>query len=69
MTDDRELAASLRAALAGTGDICEVTMFGGIGFMLNGNMVAAGVPPRGPLLYVGKTIRLKRWRSQGCGRW
>jgi hypothetical protein len=40
MTAD-ELAASVRAALTNAGDIREVRMFGGIGFMLNGNMVAA----------------------------
>jgi hypothetical protein len=48
----RNLAASGAATLAGTGDICEVTMFGGIGFMLNGNMVAAA-SRRGLLLRVG----------------
>jgi|SRR2546425_221113 len=53
MTDDQELAGSVRAALAGTGDIREVRMFGGIGFMLNGNMVAAA-SRRGLLLRVGK---------------
>ena len=36
MTDDQELASSVRAALAGSGAIREVRMFGGIGFMLNG---------------------------------
>jgi TfoX/Sxy family transcriptional regulator of competence genes len=53
MTDDQELAASVRAALAGSGDIREVRMFGGIGFMLNGNLVAAA-SRRGLLLRVGK---------------
>ncbi len=53
MADDQELAANVRAALAGTGDIREVRMFGGIGFMLNGNMVAAA-SRRGLLLRVGK---------------
>src|SRR5262245_22096555 len=52
MTTD-DLAAGVRAALAGSGDVREVKMFGGIGFMLNGNMVAA-VSPRGLLLRVGK---------------
>ena len=51
--DEQELAASVRAAVAGTGDIREVRMFGGIGFMLNGNMVAAA-SRRGLLLRVGK---------------
>jgi TfoX/Sxy family transcriptional regulator of competence genes len=57
MADDQELAANVRALLAGAGDIREVRMFGrmfgGIGFMLNGNMVAAA-SSRGLLLRVGK---------------
>jgi TfoX/Sxy family transcriptional regulator of competence genes len=53
MTDDQELPASVRAAIAGAGDIREVRMFGGIGFMLNGNLVAAA-SRRGLLLRVGK---------------
>ena len=53
MTDDQNLVASVRAALVGSGEIREVKMFGGIGFMLNGNMVAA-VSKRGLLLRVGK---------------
>src|SRR6516164_5558875 len=51
--DAQELAASVRAALVGTGAIREVKMFGGIGFMLNGNLVAAA-SRRGLLLRVGK---------------
>src|SRR6516162_8478792 len=53
MTDDLEFAAAVRAALTQTGVIREVKMFGGIGFMLNGNMVAAA-SRRGLLLRVGK---------------
>ena len=53
MKDELELAAGVRAALVGAGDIREVRMFGGIGFMLNGNMVAAA-SHRGLLLRVGK---------------
>ncbi|SJM30036.1 TfoX/Sxy family protein [Mesorhizobium delmotii] len=52
MTAD-ELAASVRADLAGVGDIREVKMFGGLGFMLNGNMIAAA-SRRGLLVRVGK---------------
>jgi TfoX/Sxy family transcriptional regulator of competence genes len=52
-TSDTDLAARVRTALAGTGEIREVKMFGGIGFMLNGNMVAAA-SKRGLLLRVGK---------------
>ena len=43
----------MRAALAGAGAVREVRMFGGIGFMLNGNLIA-GASPRGLLLRVGK---------------
>jgi TfoX/Sxy family transcriptional regulator of competence genes len=52
MTPD-ELAASVRAGLSAAGDIREIKMFGGIGFMLNGNMVAAA-SKRGLLVRVGK---------------
>jgi TfoX/Sxy family transcriptional regulator of competence genes len=48
-----DLAASVRAALAGAGTVREVKMFGGIGFMLGGNLVAAA-SKRGLLLRVGK---------------
>jgi len=53
MADDQELATNVRTLLAGTGTIREVRMFGGIGFMLNGNLVAAA-SRRGLLLRVGK---------------
>jgi TfoX/Sxy family transcriptional regulator of competence genes len=46
------LADRLRVALPATGR-SEQKMFGGIGFMLNGNMVA-GTSKRGLLLRVGK---------------
>lgn len=52
MTPD-DIFAAVRAALAGTKAVHEVRMFGGIGFMLNGNMVAAA-SRRGLLLRVGK---------------
>ena len=47
-----EIAASVRIALADT-RVHEVKMFGGIGFMLNGNMLVA-VSKRGLLARVGK---------------
>jgi TfoX/Sxy family transcriptional regulator of competence genes len=53
MVDEQELATNVRAALTRTGTIREVRMFGGIGFMLNGNLVAAA-SRRGLLLRVGK---------------
>ena len=51
--DEQELVASVRAALSGAGTIREVKMFGGLGFMLNGNLIA-GASKRGLLLRVGK---------------
>jgi len=53
VTEGQDLAASVRAALTGAGAVREVKMFGGIGFMLNGNLIA-GASQRGLLLRVGK---------------
>ena len=53
MIADYNLAASVRAALSGASTLREVKMFGGIGFMLNGNMIAAA-SKRGLLVRVGK---------------
>src|ERR1700757_3712548 len=53
MAMDQDLVADVRAELAGAGEIREVRMFGGTGFMLNGNLVAAA-SRRGLLLRVGK---------------
>lgn len=48
MAIDEELAGRVRAALAGVHGVREVKMFGGLGFMLNDNMVVAA--ERGRLL-------------------
>jgi TfoX/Sxy family transcriptional regulator of competence genes len=53
MALDEDLAERMRAILAGTGAVREVRMFGGLCFMLNGNMVA-GTSKRGLLVRVGK---------------
>jgi TfoX/Sxy family transcriptional regulator of competence genes len=53
MAFEQDLAVSVRTALAGAGAIREVKMFGGIGFMLNGNLLAAA-SRRGLLVRVGK---------------
>jgi TfoX/Sxy family transcriptional regulator of competence genes len=53
MALDEDLADRMRAVLAGTGTVREVRMFGGLCFMLNGNMVA-GTSRRGLLVRVGK---------------
>lgn len=52
MAMDEKLAATVRAALADAESVREVKMFGGLGFMLNGNMVAA-TSDRGLLVRVG----------------
>ena len=56
MVADWDLAASVRNALLDAGAIREVKMFGGIGFMLNGNLLA-GASKRGLLVRVGKDCR------------
>jgi TfoX/Sxy family transcriptional regulator of competence genes len=53
MTENDDLAARVRAALSGMAAVREVRMFGGIAFMLSGNMVAAA-SKRGLLVRVGK---------------
>jgi hypothetical protein len=50
---DQRLAESVRAALVGSDTVREVKMFGGIGFMLNGNLVVAA-SKRGLLARVGR---------------
>jgi TfoX/Sxy family transcriptional regulator of competence genes len=47
------LTTTIRASLEGAGSIREIKMFGGIGFMLNGNMVAAA-SKRGLLARTGE---------------
>jgi hypothetical protein len=53
MALNEDLAERMRVALAGTGKLREVRMFGGLCFMLNGNMVA-GTSKRGLMVRVGK---------------
>ena len=53
MTDESDLALRVRAALRGVEALREVKMFGGVGFMVNGNLVAAA-SPRGLLLRIGR---------------
>jgi TfoX/Sxy family transcriptional regulator of competence genes len=53
MAVDEDLTQRTRTVLAGAGEVREVKMFGGLCFMLNGNMVA-GTSPRGLLVRVGK---------------
>jgi TfoX/Sxy family transcriptional regulator of competence genes len=53
MSADGDLALRVRAALRDVGAVREVRMFGGVGFMVNGNLVAA-TSKRGLLLRVGR---------------
>jgi TfoX/Sxy family transcriptional regulator of competence genes len=53
MAIDEKQADQVRAALADAGSVREVKMFGGLGFMLNGNMVAAS-SHRGLIVRVGE---------------
>ena len=53
MPVDEKLAGRIRGALADAGTVREVKMFGGLAFMLNGNMVAA-TSSRGLLVRVGE---------------
>ena len=62
--EPEKLAGAVRAALAGARAVSEIKMFGGIGFMLNGNMVAA-VSKRGLLLRVGKEREAEALRRPG----
>lgn len=53
MAVDQELDESVRAVLSGAVAVSEVKMFGGTGFMLNGNLVAM-TSRRGLLVRVGR---------------
>ena len=53
MNAEDDLAARVGACLAGIEGVSEKTMFGGVGFMLHGNLIA-GASKRGLLLRVGK---------------
>jgi hypothetical protein len=47
MTGEESLSVAVCGHLSGAGAMSEVRMFGGTGFMLNGNLVAA-LSKRGP---------------------
>jgi TfoX/Sxy family transcriptional regulator of competence genes len=53
MTAEECLSVAVRGHLSGAGAMSEVKMFGGTGFLLNGNLATA-VSKRGLLLRVGK---------------
>jgi TfoX/Sxy family transcriptional regulator of competence genes len=53
MSAESDLALRVRAALHGVEAVREVKMFGGVGFLVNGNLVAAA-SKRGLLLRLGR---------------
>jgi TfoX/Sxy family transcriptional regulator of competence genes len=68
MRPEESLSVAVRGHLSRAGVMSEVKMFGGTGFMLNRNLVAA-VSKRGLLLRVGKDPTVTPLRGQGRGRW
>jgi len=60
-----DVAASVRAALSVSGAVHEVKMFGGIGFMLNGNLLV-GASKRGLLVRVGKEQQAQALAQAGA---
>lgn len=64
MTIDIKLAQQARAALDGARGVTEIKMFGGIGFMLNGNMIV-GTSDRGLLVRVGEAKQRKALARPG----
>ena len=64
MTAETDLAAQVRAALEGVEGISEMKMFGGVGFMVNGNLIA-GASERGLLLRIGKEQQREALRAPG----
>jgi TfoX/Sxy family transcriptional regulator of competence genes len=65
MLDAAQLAEVVREALRGSGAVREVKMFGGIGFMLNGNLIAAA-SKRGLLVRVGEQQHEKALKRPGA---
>ena len=63
MAFDEGLAQRIREHFAGRGDVAEKRMFGGIAFMLDGNMVVIGE------IYIGKgpvgSRKLRAYRTNG----
>jgi TfoX/Sxy family transcriptional regulator of competence genes len=63
--NDQDLLACVRASLAGTRAVSEIKMFGGIGFMLNGNLLVAA-SSRGMLARVGKDAEREALAQPGA---
>ena len=64
MAYDEGLAQTLRDALAGDGAITEKKMFGGLCFLLNGNMLC-GVHEKGGMARVGKDREAEALEIEG----
>ena len=62
MSAENDLDSRVRAALQGVEAVREVKMFGGVGFMVNGNLVAAA-SKRG-LLGMAHAIRLEEKQNK-----
>jgi TfoX/Sxy family transcriptional regulator of competence genes len=60
-----DLAAAVRAAVADHSAVKEVKMFGGIGFMLNGNLLV-GASHRGLLVRLGKDRAVDALKKPGA---
>lgn len=67
MMSAEKLAECVRTALAGQGAVREVKMFGGIGFMLNGNLIV-GASRRGLLARVGAEREKQALGRRGARR-
>ncbi len=65
MPIDDQLAERIRDALTDVGEWTEVKMFGGIGFMLNGHLLA-GASTRGLLLRIGQEHARKALAKPGA---
>lgn len=62
-----ELADRIRALMAGNPAIAEKRMFGGIAFMLNGNMLVGPTKSGGLLVRVGKEAYAEALELPGAG--
>ena len=65
MMTEYDLTQRIREALAGAGNVREVKMFGGVGFMLNGHLVAAA-SKRGLLARVGEGHQKEALAARGA---
>ena len=68
MTAEESLSVAVRGHLSRAGVMSEVKMFGGTGFMLNRNLVAAA-SKRGRSFVSARTATVTLLRGQGRGRW